>query len=83
MSEFLSKHATDERVLDVGSGGSSYDSFFPNRLTVDIDPKRNPEIVADAHNLPFDDNSFGIILSTEVLAHVDDPKKYSKNSNVC
>lgn len=70
---FLKKHASDKKVLDVGSGGSSYGRFFPNRLSVDIDPERKPDIVADAGNLPFDDNEFEMILCTEMLEHVKNP----------
>lgn len=74
LDNFLKKYASDERVLDIGSGGSGYGKYFPNRLTVDIDPDRKPEIVADAHNLPFKDGEFGFVLCTEVLEHVKDPK---------
>lgn len=75
LEKFLEKYKTDKKVLDIGSGGSSYGRFFPNRLTVDIDPDRNPEIVADAHTLPFEDNSFEVILCTEVLEHVRNPQQ--------
>lgn len=75
LEPFLSKYATTEKVLDVGSGGSSYQRFFPNRLSVDIDPARKPDVVADAHSLPFKEGEFGFVLSTEMLEHVQDPKK--------
>ncbi len=74
LSRFLEKYATDKPVLDIGSGGSLYGNFFPNRLTLDIDPERNPEILADAHNLPFRDEEFEIILCTEVLEHTRNPQ---------
>lgn len=70
---FLEKHATNERVLDLGSGGSSYGRFFPNRICVDIDPARKPDIVADAQNLPFADGDFSFVLCTEMLEHVKNP----------
>jgi SAM-dependent methyltransferase len=70
---FLEKHATNERVLDLGSGGSSYGRFFPNRICVDIDPARKPDIVADAQNLPFADGEFSFVLCTEMLEHVKNP----------
>lgn len=71
--EFISSYATSEKILDVGSGGSWYDRFFPNRLTVDIDPARKPDIVADAHSLPFKDGEFALVLCTEVLEHTKRP----------
>lgn len=70
---FLKKYATNERVLDIGSGGSSYGVYFPNRLTVDVDPLRKPEVVADIHKLPFNENEFSFVLCTEVVEHVIDP----------
>jgi SAM-dependent methyltransferase len=73
LEPFLSRHATEKRVLDIGSGGSSYARFFPNRVTVDIDPARKPDIVADAHHLPFNEEEFEVVLSTEMLEHVKDP----------
>jgi SAM-dependent methyltransferase len=73
LDDLLSEYASNERVLDVGSGGSSYDRFFPNRVTVDIDPGRKPQIVADAHDLPFADGEFSLVLCTEMLEHVADP----------
>jgi len=73
LEEFLKEYASDKRTLDIGSGGSSYARYFPNRLTVDIDPARNPEIVADAHALPFADGEFETVLCTEVLEHVKNP----------
>ncbi len=75
---FLKDYATNAKVLDVGSGGSSYGRFFPNRLTVDIDPARQPDIVADASSLPFKDGEFEVILCTEVLEHVKNPFEIEK-----
>lgn len=73
LAAFISQYATTERILDVGSGGSSYERYFPNRLTVDIDPGRKPQVVADAHALPFADNEFSHVLCTEVLEHTERP----------
>ena len=35
--------------------------------------KREIQVVADAHKLPFDNESFDFITSYEVLEHVKDP----------
>lgn len=75
LEKFLSKHASDKRVLDIGSGGSSYSKFFPKRITIDIDPERKPDIVGDAHHLPFGDEEFEAVLCTEVLEHLIDPRQ--------
>ena len=61
IDNFLQRYSTNDRVLDIGSGGSSYSRYFPNRLTVDVDPDRKPEIVADAHQLPFKDGEFKFV----------------------
>ena len=53
--------------------GAKNRAFFPNRLSMDIDLNRKPDIVADAHHLPFKDGEFEVILSTETLEHVKDP----------
>ncbi len=73
IEKFITAYATNERILDVGSGGSSYHRLFPNRLTIDIDPARKPEVVADAHSLPFKDDEFALVLCTEVLEHTKRP----------
>lgn len=73
LDAFLQKYQSSVRTLDIGAGGSSYDRFFPNRVSIDIDEKRGPDIVGDAHDLPFSDEEFEMILCTEVLEHLKDP----------
>jgi SAM-dependent methyltransferase len=74
LEPFLKRYATEERVLDIGAGGSSYSRYFPNRVTIDIDPARKPDIVGDAHALPFPDGSYSFVLCTEVLEHLRNPR---------
>ena len=73
LESFLKQHRTESKVLDIGSGGSGYDRYFPNRLTADIDPERKPEVVADIQDMPFHNGEFEVILCTEVLEHVKNP----------
>ncbi len=76
---FLEKYATDKNILEIGGGSvkgnHSYTDLFPNRHTFDIDPKREPDTIGDAHELPFEDSSFEFILCTEVLEHLHSPQK--------
>jgi len=75
LDEFLKKHASQEKIVDIGSGNSTYNRFFPNRIAVDIDPNRKPDVIGDAHNLPFKDGEVDAILSTDVFEHLKDPVK--------
>jgi SAM-dependent methyltransferase len=72
---FYAAHASDKKTLDVGSRRQRHAAWFPNAITVDIDPKSNPDIVADAHALPFEDGTFEIVILREVLEHVRDPRQ--------
>jgi SAM-dependent methyltransferase len=75
LDPLIQRYATDKKVLDVGSAASPYTKYFPNRVGLDISPDNNPDIVADAHDLPFKEGDFSFVLCTEVLEHVKDPKK--------
>lgn len=74
LEQFIKSHAADVKVLDVGASSKSYRNFFPNKISVDLDPDSQPDIVADAHHLPFKDAEFDMVLCTEVLEHVHEPQ---------
>jgi len=56
--------------LDVGGGYRSKDGF----LRLDIDVKLSPDVVADAHYLPFRDNTINEIYCSHVLEHLQNPR---------
>mgnify|MGYP000327146710 CR=1 FL=1 len=72
----------DAPILDIGCGSLSnpirrdlmkkYGKLY---VGFDIRPSYHPDIVGDAHHLPFKDNSFKIVLLCEILEHVEDDKK--------
>lgn len=75
VENFIIKHATDRKTLDLGSSWSPYAEYFPNRTSSDIEDREGVDVVADAHDLPFEDNSFEVILCSEVLEHLHTPEK--------
>lgn len=51
--------------LEIGSGGHPHKGY----IHLDIDPKWNPDIVADARKIPLPDNSVDEILAQHVIEH--------------
>ena len=75
---FLQRYATGEKTLDVGCGTALYGKYFPNRTTLEIAPRPGVQvdIVADVHHLPMiTENSFPVVLCTEVLEHLHSPEQ--------
>ena len=77
----------DQTILDVGCGLGMYVRAFrrysPNVHGVDIDPDKVAEAsqelpnirVAPAEDLPYADGMFDVVLSHEVIEHVDDDRR--------
>lgn len=74
MTPFIKSHASPLRTLEIGASGY-YAEYFPNKVGLDIRPGPFVDVVGDAHELPFPDQSFERILCTEVLEHVHTPQK--------
>jgi len=64
-------------ILDIGSAnGWVFKGSGLNVTCLDINefpPGEFPQIVADAHDLPFEDKSFAVVCCNEILEHVHNP----------
>lgn len=70
-------------TLDIGAGNSPY-RFLCNDekyISMDISKKKNVNIVADAHILPFKNETFDTVLCLLMLEHTKKPHKIIKEIN--
>lgn len=64
----------DARVLEVGAGYYDHQPFFAQKLEkLDYDERHDVDIVADAHDMPIEDDTYDVVLALSVLEHVHDP----------
>ncbi len=73
---FLQQQASNAKTLDVGGTGTGLRGFFPNRVSLNINPETKPDIVADGHDMHMvKDNSYDIVLCLNTLEHCENPQK--------
>lgn len=71
-------HENIRDILDVGCGQKPYAHFFtnPQKSYVGVDLRcRNSDVFAIGEMLPFRNTCFDVVLCTQVLEHVTEPKQ--------
>lgn len=63
------------RILVIGSGGLGIDDPDCDVVLTDVAFSPNVDVIADAHDLPFPDGSFDLVIAAAVLEHVADPAR--------
>ena len=66
----LERHR-DDLVLDCGAGSKRW--YWPNIVNLEIAPYPSTDVLGVGEVLPFEDESFPMVISVAVLEHVRDP----------
>jgi len=75
------------KIIDIGGkktnkrGLFDIDKISPNVIYVNLEKKDNPDVIADARNIPLPDNSFDTVIMGELLEHVFDPAVVLKEAH--
>ena len=64
-------------VLDIGSKYSPYKGLIKadKFISMDVSPENHPDICCDVHDIKANDNSFDVVIATELLEHCYNPQK--------
>ena len=73
------------KLLDIGCGNKPYESLFSNIESytgsdVVQSDRGKVDVICEATNLPFGDEEFDTVFSTQVMEHVSDPFKMMEES---
>ena len=87
LMSLLPEDAEQSILLNLGAGDGSDSEFLRSKnfevVSTDLEYNKNLDVVADAQNLPFKDNTFDYLVMLSVLEHVTDPQKlFSEISRV-
>lgn len=76
LDHLVERYASDTKTLEVGAYGSpSYGRFFNNKIGIDVRPGPGVDQVASVYELPFESESFDVVLCLSVLEHLETPQK--------
>lgn len=83
VKDFAESHCpSHSALLDVGCGSKPYLPFFIGReaiyIGLDLTPTEFADVVASSEILPFSDNSFDAVMSTQVFEHIPEPALTAK-----
>lgn len=67
-------HNVKGKILEIGGGRT--EKYNKNSIILDINPNRNPDILASGYDIPFKNSTFDTIVATEVLEHLEKPQSF-------
>lgn len=86
VKKFSQNYGGNKKILDIGCGAKPYKDLFQKDDYLGIDIKRDAhndsekavDKFYDGQNIPYNDSSFDIVISTQVFEHVEYPEKLFK-----
>jgi SAM-dependent methyltransferase len=72
-----------EPALELGSGAGFMRELVPNLITSDVFACPGVDVVLDATDLPFRDESLRAIAMTDVLHHISQPRRFFAEATRC
>lgn len=72
----MAKAIRDGKTLEIGGGTGNFKAFVPETISTDIQHADWLDIVCDAHELPFESQSFDNIVMFDVLHHLERPRLF-------
>lgn len=83
----LADSVRGQKVLVIGAGSKikEYNELFSDALVItsDVHLQFSPDIVFDAHQIPFKDETFDLIIAGQVLEHTFRPWEVAKEMQRC
>ena len=79
----LDRLGSSRVVLEIGSGAGFFKDFFPTIIRSEILQVRNVDLVTDATQLPFSNNSLDAIVMTDVLHHIPNAANFFSEASRC
>lgn len=72
-----------KNILEIGSGAGFLKTYIPSLFTSEVMEVKNVDLVADATQLPFPNDSLDVIVMTDVLHHIPSPKEFFSEATRC
>ena len=67
-------------TLEVGAGIGQFKKAFPQCISLDLFPFHSPDLIADAHRLPFKTSALHNIVAIDVFHHLERPTYFLKEA---
>jgi len=73
LKKFVQEYDKEGRLLDIGCGKKPYKNYFNNIKYIGLDSDKNSkaDVIGNAWDLPFESDSFDVVLAIQSLEHIE------------